>query len=167
MPAFVPTASSPAPAAVPVPRGIVARSRGDSCLSAVTVFLHLAQQDILLCGVELVAPALLGAVALAERQLQRVTGLALCDIVVGVDIDPIIIFIGQDECTEGSIYIELRLYIKIELAVRFDDLVTEREISRGEMSRRGDLFTAQMIQQLALLIIARLELRPCGMVHRR
>ena len=34
-----------------------------------TVFLHLAQQDILLCGVELVAPAFLGTVALAERQL--------------------------------------------------------------------------------------------------
>ena len=32
-----------------------------------TVFLHLAQQDILLCGVELVAPTLLGAVTLAER----------------------------------------------------------------------------------------------------
>ena len=132
-----------------------------------TEFLHLPQQDILLCCVEWVAPALLGAVTLAERQLQRVTGLALCDIVVGVDIEPIIIFIGQDECTEGSIYIELRLYIKIELAVRFDDLVTEREISHGEMSRRGDLFTAQMIQQLAPLIIARRELRPCGMVHRR
>ena len=80
-----------------------------------TVFLHLAQQDILLCGVELVAPTLLGAVTLAERQLQRATGLALCDIVVGVVIEPIIIFIGQDECTEGSIYIELRLYIKVEL----------------------------------------------------
>ena len=96
-----------------------------------------------------------------------IMGGALCDIVVGVDIEPIIIFIGQDECTEGSIYIELRLYIKIELAVRFDDLITEREISRGEMSRRGDLFTAQMIQQFAPLIIARRELRPCGMVHRR
>ena len=35
VPAFVPTASSPAPAAVPVPRGIAARSRGDSCRSAV------------------------------------------------------------------------------------------------------------------------------------
>jgi len=34
VPAFVPTASSPAPAAVPVPRGIAARSRGDSCWSA-------------------------------------------------------------------------------------------------------------------------------------
>ena len=32
---FVPTVSSPAPAAVPVPRGIAARSRGDSCRSAV------------------------------------------------------------------------------------------------------------------------------------
>ena len=35
VPAFVPTASSLAPAAVPVPRGIAARSRGDSCRSAV------------------------------------------------------------------------------------------------------------------------------------
>ena len=92
-----------------------------------TVFLHLPQQNILLRRVEPVAPALLGTVALAERQLQRVTGLALCDIVVGVDIEPIIIFIGQDECTEGSIYIELRLYIKIELAVRLDDLITKEK----------------------------------------
>ena len=129
--------------------------------------IHLPQQDILLGCVERIAPALLGAVTLAERQLQRVAGSILRDVVVGVDIEPIIIFIGQDECTEGSIYIELRLYIKIELAVRFDDLVTEREISHGEMSRRGDLFTAQMIQQFAPLIIARRELRPGGMVHRR
>ena len=34
------------------------------------------------------------------------------------------------------------------------------------MSRRGDLFTAQMIQQLAPLIIARRELRLGGMVYR-
>ena len=34
------------------------------------------------------------------------------------------------------------------------------------MSRRGDLLTTQMIQQLAPLIIARRELRPGGMVHR-
>ena len=132
-----------------------------------TVFLHLAQQDILLCGVELVAPAFLGTVALAERQLQRVTGSILRDVVVGIDVEPVIVFVREDECTEGSIYIELRLYIKIELAVRFDDLITEREISHGEMSRRGDLFTAQMIQQFAPLIIARRELRPGGMVHRR
>ena len=96
--------------------------------------IHLPQQDILLCCVERIAPALLGAVTLAERQLQRVAGAILRDVVVGVDIEPIIIFIGQDECTEGSIYIELRLYIKIELAVRLDDLITERKIPRGEVS---------------------------------
>lgn len=132
-----------------------------------TVFLHLAQQDILLCGVELVAPALLGAVTLAERQLQRVAGSILRDVVVGIDVESVIVFAREDEGSEGSVHIELRLHIKIELAVRFDDLITEREISRGEMSRRGDLFTAQMIQQLAPLIIARRELRPGGMVHRR
>ena len=33
VPAFVPTASSPAPAAVPVPRGTAARRHGDSCRS--------------------------------------------------------------------------------------------------------------------------------------
>ena len=129
--------------------------------------IHLLRQHLPLRRVELVAPGFLCAIRFAEIQFQCVAGLALCEIVVGVDIEPIIIFIGQDECTEGSIYIELRLYIKIELAVRFDDLVTEREISHGEMSRRGDLFTAQMIQQFAPLIIARRELRPGGMVHRR
>ena len=77
---------------------------------------------------------------------------------IGIDVEPVIVFAREDEGSEGSVHIELRLHIKIELAVRFDDLITEREISRGEMSHRGDLFTAQMIQQLAPLIIARREL---------
>jgi len=123
--------------------GILAQAHAGLLL---TEFLHLPHQHFLLGCIERVAPALLGAVTLAERQLQRVAGSILRDVVVGVDIEPIIIFIGQDECTEGSIYIELRLYIKIELAVRFDDLVTEREISHGEMSRRGDFHAIQQLQ---------------------
>lgn len=56
-----------------------------------TVFLHFTQQDILLCGVELVAPAFLGTVTLAERQLQRVAGSILRDVVVGIDVEPVIV----------------------------------------------------------------------------
>ena len=123
-----------------------------------TVFLHLPQQNILLRRVEPVAPVLLCAVRFAEAQLQRVAGAVFLHVVVGVDVEPVIVFIRADEGAEDCVHIELRPHIKIELAVHLDDLITERKNPRGEVSRRGDLFAAQMLQQLAPLIIARREL---------
>ena len=41
----------------------------------------------------------------------------LLHVIVGVDIEPVIILIGADECPEGGINIEVRLQIKVELAV--------------------------------------------------
>ena len=59
--------------------------------------IHLPQQDILLCCVERIAPALLGVVTLAERQLQRVAGSILRDVVVGIDVEPVIVFVREDK----------------------------------------------------------------------
>ncbi|CAN4072925.1 FMN reductase [NAD(P)H], partial [Dysosmobacter welbionis] len=102
-----------------------------------TVFLHLPQQNILLRCVEPVAPGFLCAVRFAEIQLQRVAGAVFLHVVVGVDVEPVIVFIRADEGAEDCVHIELRLHIKIELAVRLDDLITERKNPRGEVSRRG------------------------------
>ena len=57
-----------------------------------TEFLHLPHQHFLLGCVERIAPAFLGAVTLAERQLQRVAGSILRDVVVGIDVEPVIVF---------------------------------------------------------------------------
>ena len=120
--------------------------------------IHLPCQHLPLRRVELVVPVFLCAVRFAEAQLQCVAGSILRDVIVGVDVEPVIVFIRADEGAEGCIHIELRPHIKIELAVHLDDLITERKNPRGEVSRRGDFLTAQMVQQLAPLIIARREL---------
>ena len=65
----------------------------------------------------MIAPVFFCAISFAEIQLQCITGAALFDVVVGIDVEPVIVLIGADECTEGSIHIEVRLQIKVELAV--------------------------------------------------
>ena len=120
--------------------------------------LHLAEQDFLFGCVERVTPAFFRTVSLAEVQFQRVTQTILLHVIVGVDVEPVIVLIGADECTEGGIHIEVRLQIKVELTVRFDDLLTEGKILCREMTCRGNLFALQMIQQFVPLIIARCEL---------
>ena len=126
--------------------------------------LHLVEQNFLFSSIERVTPAFFRTVSLAEVQFQRVTQTILLHVIVGVNVEPVVVLIGADKCTEGGIYIEVRLQIKVELAVRFDDLLTEGKISSGEMPCRGDLFALQMIQQFAPLLICRSKVRPRCMV---
>ena len=126
--------------------------------------LHLVEQNFLFSSIERVTPAFFRTVSLAEVQFQRVTQTILLHVIVGVNVEPVVVLIGADKCTEGGIYTEVRLQIKVELAVRFDDLLTEGKISSGEMPCRGDLFAIQMIQQLAALLICRSKVRPRCMV---
>ena len=57
------------------------------------VLLHLSPQDFLLSGVEVVAPVFFCAIYLAEIQLQCITGLVLRNVIVGIDVKPVIILI--------------------------------------------------------------------------
>ena len=79
--------------------------------------LHLAEQNFLLCGVKGVTPAFFRSVSLAKVQFQRDAQTILLHVIVGVDVEPVIVLIGADECTESGIYIEVRLQIKVELTV--------------------------------------------------
>ena len=90
--------------------------------------LHLAEQNFLFSSIERVTPAFFRTVSLAEVQFQRVTQTILLHVIVGVNVEPVVVLIGADKCTEGGIYIEVRLQIKVELSVRFDNLLTERKI---------------------------------------
>ena len=109
--------------------------------------IHLPQQDILLGCVERVAPVLLGAVTLAERQLQRVAGSILRDVVVGIDVESVIVFVREDEGSEDGVHIKICVHIEVELTVFLHhDLITEGKIPRGEMSRRGDFHAIQQLQ---------------------
>ena len=44
-------------------------------------------------------------------------------IIVGVDVEPVVILIGADKCPERRIYVEVCLDIKVELAVLLNDLI--------------------------------------------
>ncbi len=98
--------------------------------------LHLAKQDFLFGGIERVTPAFFRTVSLAEVQFQRIAQTIPLHIVVGVNVEPVVVLIGADKCPKSSIYIEVRLQIKVELAIRFDDFLTEGKILCREMSRR-------------------------------
>ena len=79
--------------------------------------LHLAEQDFLFSGIERATPAFFRTVSFAEVQFQCVAQTILLHVIVGIDIEPVIVLIGADECPEGGIHIEVRLQIKVELAV--------------------------------------------------
>lgn len=79
--------------------------------------LHLAEQDFLFSSIERVTPAFFRTVSFADVQFHGVAQMILLHVIVGVDIEPVIILIGADECPEGGINIEVRLQIKVELAV--------------------------------------------------
>ena len=85
--------------------------------------LHFAEQNFLFGSVETVKPCFFRTVSLAEVQFQRVTQMILLHIIVGVDIEPVIILIGADKCPECRVYIEVCLDIKVELAVLLNDLL--------------------------------------------
>ena len=78
---------------------------------------EFAEQDFLFGSVERVTPAFFRTVSLAEVQFQCVAQTILLHVIVGVDVEPVVILIGADECIKGSINIEVRLQIKVELAV--------------------------------------------------
>ena len=88
-----------------------------------TECLHFAEQDFLFSSVETVKPAFFRIVSLAEVQFQCVAWPILLHIIVGVDVEPVIILIGADKCPECRVYIEVCLDIKVELAVLLNDLL--------------------------------------------
>ena len=103
----------------------------------------------------MVVPILLRAIPFAEIQFQFVAEAVFLDIVVSINVEPIIILGGTHIGAESGIDIEVSLHIKVELAIRLDDLLAEGEISYREMSCRGDLLATQMIQQFAPLFLRR------------
>ena len=79
--------------------------------------LHLPRQHFLLGGVEGIVPALLRAIPFAEIQFQFVAEAVFLDIVVGVDVEPVIILVGTHKCAECCVHIEVSLHIEVELAI--------------------------------------------------
>ena len=79
--------------------------------------LHFAEQDFLFGSVESVTPAFSRTVSLAEVQFQCVAWPILLHIIVGVDVEPVVILIGADKCPECRIYVEVRLDIKVVYTV--------------------------------------------------
>ena len=69
--------------------------------------LHLAEQDFLFSSIERVTPAFFRTVSFADVQFHGVAQMILLHVIVGVDIEPVIILIGADVGTELSRKIRL------------------------------------------------------------
>ena len=69
--------------------------------------LHFPSQYLLLGSIQVIAPVLLCAISLAEIQLQRIARSVLRDVVVGVDIQPVIVLVRTHECAEGGVHVEV------------------------------------------------------------
>ena len=86
--------------------------------------------------------------AAVERDLQFIADLLALHIVVGVDIQHMIVLVGFYECAECLIDIEARNHVKIQRSVihHFDGIL-EMKIPHGESARCGQFLTIQPVDE--------------------
>ena len=73
--------------------------------------LHLAEQNFLFSSIERVTPAFFRTVSLAEVQFQRVTQTILLHVIVGVNVEPVVVLIGADKAmTMQAMLLTVRVF---------------------------------------------------------
>ena len=94
------------------------------------------------------------AVPPVERDLQLVADLAGGHIVVGVDVQPVVILRGADLGPEHRVHVKGRFQVKIQEVIHLGDLLRHPDLPRGEMARRGDLPAVQRVQEPGPSLVA-------------
>ena len=109
-----------------------------------TVGFHLFTQHLFLCRIQVIGKRLIIDSAAIERDLQRVADLLALHIVVGVDIQRMVVFIGLHECSKRFVDVETRNDVKIQCSVIHRlDAILEIEILRSESARCRQLLPIQ------------------------
>ena len=93
-----------------------------------TVVLHLGEQERLLLLGEPVLVVLLAAIATHQIDLQRVTDTAGLHIVVGIDIQPVIILGGADMRSEHLVRVEGQLHVELQQVIVLDDVLGKGDV---------------------------------------
>ena len=89
-----------------------------------------------------------------ERDLQHVADLLALHIVIGIDIQCMVVFIGFHKRAERFVDVETRNDIKIQYSViQCLDAILEIKIPRGELARCGQFLTLQPIEEDAPAVI--------------
>ena len=119
----------------------VAAARGYRIIIVMPETLSVERRQIMKAyGAELVltegARGMKGAIA-------KAADLALDHIVVGVDVDPVVVFIGADVGTKCVVRIEVVLHIEIQTALHLNDIVSKGDIADVHPMLRRDLFSHQ------------------------
>jgi len=128
-----------------------------------TVGLHLFTQHLFLCRIQVIGKRLILDAAAIERDLQRVADLLALHIVVGIDIQRMVVFIGFYERTEHFVDVETRNDVKIQYSViQCLDAILEIKIPRSESARCGQLLSIQPVEEDApAVILGNLSLLKC------
>ena len=113
-----------------------------------TVGFHLFTQHLFLCRVQVIGKRLILDPAAIERDLQRAADPLALHIVVGVDIQRMVVFIGFYERTEHFVDVETRNDIKIQYSVIHRlDAILEIKIPRSESARCCQILTIQPVEE--------------------
>ena len=128
-----------------------------------TVGFHLFTQHLFLCRIQVIGKRLILDAAAIERDLQRVADLLALHIVVGIDIQRMVVFIGLHECAKHFIDVETRNDVKIQYSVIHRlDAILEIKIPRGESAWRSQLLSIQPVKKDApAVILGNLSLLKC------
>ncbi len=80
-----------------------------------------------------------------QVDFQFIADLSGCHIVVGVDIQGVVILAGADVSAEDRVHIEIGFHVKIQQVVYLADLLRKGDIPRGEVARRRPGFAGQPV----------------------
>ena len=113
-----------------------------------TVGFHLFTQHLFLCRIQVIGKRLIIDSAAIERDLQLIADLLALHIVVGVDIQRMVVFIGFHKCLERFVNVEARNDVKIQYSViHCLDAILEIEILRSESARCRQLLSIQPVEE--------------------
>ena len=113
-----------------------------------TVGFHLFTQHLFLCRIQVIGKRLILDSAAIARDLQLIADLLALHIVVGIDIQRMVVFIGLHECAKHFVDVETRNDIKIQYSVIHRlDAILEIKIPRSESARRCQLLTIQPVEE--------------------
>ena len=82
-----------------------------------------------------------------QVHLQLLADLPGGAVIVGVDVQGVVVFLGADVSSEHLVHIKAGLHVEIQQAVDLADLLRKIDFPCGEVARGCDLSVIQLVQQ--------------------
>ena len=99
-----------------------------------------------------------------QVHLQLIAHPARRHVVVGVDVQTVVVLIGADTGAEHGVHIEIGFHVEIQPAVDLADLLREGYLSGGQVPCRSDLAVRQPLREPGHALSVGQTFRPEGTV---